>query len=379
MAESRQTNRRDFLVGKSVRAEIARRMDRVAEQTPAISRPPAVVDSSFNRQQAYLEQYAANAMACEFEFSFNLHQYPNASEAAAAGFDLLHRLEQQLSVYRPDSEICQLNRTADQQPCQLELELFRLLQQSLELSRSTRGAFDMTAGPLSQVWGFDQRKGTLPDPAAINEALTRVGWESVRLDESNHSLRFLKPGITLNLGGIGKGYALDRVSREFLGRGIGDFLLHGGQSSLVAIGTSEAGVQKRDEPSAAAGWKIGITHPAMPQVRLGEVVLCDQAMGTSGTAKQGFYHRGKRYGHVIDPRTGWPSSEFLSATVIAPSAAESDALATAFFVMPLEDIERYCADHPGIGAILVSAVNRSTAHTLVTVINVDRFELTERQ
>ncbi len=381
MTERQQTNRRDFLIGKSIRSEIAERLDRGAQEPPSIDQPPVVTNSADRRQQAYLEQYAANAMACEFEFSFNLHQYSNAGEAAAVGFELLHQLEQQLTVYREDSEISRLNRMAHQQPVELEPQLYRLLQRGVELSRSTHGAFDMTAGPLSQAWGFDQRQGRLPDPAAINEALKQVGWESIQLDEDRQTVTFTKPGLSLNLGAIGKGYALDRVRSQFLRLGIGDFLLHGGQSSLIAMGTSESGASgTADSPQSGEptpGWKIGISHPAMPGARLGEVVLCDQAMGTSGTAKQGFYHRGKRYGHVIDPRTGWPSSEFLSTTVIAPTAAESDALATAFFVMKVDDIERYCNQHPGVGAILVSPVNTRSAHTRVTVINVERFELVE--
>ena len=381
MSDRDDSNRRDFLLGKSVRDNIAARIERKhAIDLEAKPTPPAVTRSSLERQQAYVEQFAAKAMACEFEWTFNLHQYPEAGESAAAGFTLLEKLEQQLSIYRQDSEVSELNREASRHPVNVESGLFRLLERGQQISRDTNGAFDMTSGPLSKVWGFERRQGKLPDEQEIKDVLSTVGWQKVNLNRDTQQVSFSSPSLSLNLGGIGKGYALDRVAGEFLSRGMADFILHGGQSSLLARGSSEVTIRSTDslsdEPGKPpAGWKVGLSHPAMPGVRLGEITLRDQALGTSGTAKQGFYHRGKRYGHIIDPRTGWPAVNYLSTTVVANSAADADALATAFFVMPIEEIEAFCSSHAGVGAILVSAVNKSSAHTKVSVINVDRFQL----
>jgi thiamine biosynthesis lipoprotein len=132
---------------------------------------------------------------------------------------------------------------------------------------------------------------------------------------------------------------------------IRDFVLHGGQSSVIA-----AGNQKDITSETANGWPVGLSHPVLPDRRLAEFYLRDSALGTSGTARQGFFHQGKRYGHIIHPKTGWPTDHFLSTTVISHSAELSDALATAFFVMPIEEVEAWCRKHTDVSVVLVSDV-----------------------
>lgn len=374
--ESRSTNRREFLLGRSVAKEVERIVgNQIDDVAKGLSN-----DSRDQRQASYLEQYVKNAMACEFEISFNLHQYKQSSVAAMAAFDLIDRLEQQMTVYRDDSEISLLNQNGVHTPIKLERSLFELLKLGQDLAVQTQGAFDLTAGHLSRVWGFERRKGALPEPADLAEALKRVGYGWIELNDSDSSVKLKREGVTINLGGIGKGYALDRVGQEFEKRGIGNFLLHGGQSSLLAHGTSDPvdsdfDSQSRfgdEEDSSAkhAGWVVGVTHPNLPNARLAELVLRDAAIGTSGTAKQGFFHRGKRYGHIIDPRTGWPAGHFLSTTVVAPSAAVADALATAFFVMQEEEIASFCFQHQEVGVVLISEVSKTTSEVKVTTFNI---------
>ena len=120
---------------------------------------------------------------------------------------------------------------------------------------------------------------------------------------------------------------------------------------MLARGASTVVDKTDDTPNY--GWTIGVSHPTLPDIRLARIHLGDRALGTSGTARQGFFHDGKRYGHIIDPRTGWPTAHTLSSIVIAKSAAQADALATAFFVMSVEDVERYCQQHSETGAVLV--------------------------
>ena len=145
------------------------------------------------------------------------------------------------------------------------------------------------------------------------------------------------------MGGIGKGYALDRIGQLLLDDGLDNWLFHGGNSSLLA----------RGDHNAMGGWPVGLRNPLFPKQRLATVLLRDCALSTSGTGVQHFRVEGERYGHILDPRTGWPAEELLSVTVLAPTAAEADALSTAFFVMGVESSQQYCDNREGVGAILI--------------------------
>jgi thiamine biosynthesis lipoprotein len=215
----------------------------------------------------------------------------------------------------------------------------------LDIHRATGGAFDITSGPLSKAWGFFRRAGTMPSDEQIAEAVARVGGGFVELDPQHLTVRFLKPGLEVNVNSIGKGYALDRAADALTEAGIDDFLFHGGQSSVLARGDHAAGQD--------AGWPVGLRHPMRPEQRIAEFYLRDEALGTSGSGTQFFRHQGRRYGHLLDPRTGHPAEGVYSSTVLAPTAAEADALATAFYVMGPEAALEYCRSRPELGMLLV--------------------------
>ena len=156
----------------------------------------------------------------------------------------------------------------------------------------------------TKLWGFDKRQGALADPDSLASALEQIGSQHVQLMD-NRRIQLLREGISIDVGGIGKGYSIDRATELIESHGIGDFLIHGGQSSVTARGHRAVAEQPN-------GWTIGISHPTVPNVRLAELYLRNQSLGTSGSARQGFFHQGKRYGHVIDPRTGWPCLLYTS-------------------------------------------------------------------
>jgi thiamine biosynthesis lipoprotein len=187
----------------------------------------------------------------------------------------------------------------------------------------------------------------------LQQALARVGYRSLELDNQRHTIRFLKRGVEIDLNALGKGYALDRCAEVLREAGVEDYLVHGGQSSVLAGGARFA------DESPPQGWSIALRHPLKPTQRLAEIWLRDRALGTSGSGVQFFHHQGRRYGHVLDPRTGWPAEGVLSATVLAPNAALADALATACFVMGPEGTREYCLRHPDVAAILVCPGQRS--------------------
>ncbi len=286
------------------------------------------------------------AMACDFEVRFPADRYAQGTEVALEALDLVESLEEQLSYFRPTSEISRINLLAAEEPVEVDPGLFDLLQTAMRLYAETQGAYDITAAPLWEAWGFARRAGEIPSDAQLAEARSRVGGQWVELDATRCTIRFLKPGVRLNLGSIGKGYALDVCAAHLAGRGMADFLLHGGQSSVLARGLQNPG-------QAQQSWEIGIRHPQQPGRRLGVVRLRDRALGTSGGQFQSFRHRGRRYGHILDPRSGWPAQDVLSTTVVAPTAALADALSTAFYVMGPERSLQYCREHSDVGAVLL--------------------------
>lgn len=291
--------------------------------------------------EAYWLHVSRMAMACRFEVTL-----PQTAQAgvrvASAALDEVARLEQQLTVFRPDSEISYINQNAARQAVKVEPALFTLLRLCQELSRLTTGAFDITANPLSSCWGFLRRQGRLPTTDQIEQARSNVGSEKLLLDAAAQTIRFAQPGVEINLGSIGKGYALDRVAAQMRGT-VRTALLSAGSSSMRALGNGER----------SQGWTVGIRHPRQPGQRLAVLRLRETALATSGSEEQFFEYDGQRYGHILDPRTGWPAEGVAGVTVVTPSAALADALATAFYVGGRALAEAYCAAHPGTLAVLM--------------------------
>jgi len=302
------------------------------------------------------------AMACYFEVCLPAAYGEKAASAALEALDVVDECEQALSYFLPDSQISRINRLAHQQPVEVDEGLFQLLQSAVKFSEETDGAFDVTAAPLWEVWGFARRAGHIPDESQIEQARSLVGRELMELDAQHQTVRFLRPAMRINLGSLGKGYALDLCAGRLHALGINHFLLHAGQSSVLAQGSPHG-----DESSAGLGsWSVGLADPLPRNRRLGIIHLQNQALGTSSSRFQFFYYRGRRYGHIIDPRTGRPAEGVLSATALAPSAATADALATAFFVMGPTAALDYCRKHPGIGMVLVCDGEKPSQRKVIT-------------
>lgn len=283
------------------------------------------------------------AMVSDFEVILNPGP-ASRLEAASAALELVEQLENQMSVYRFHSELSLLNRRACDGPVEVERRLFDLLCRAVQYSNDTEGAFDPTSGPLVSVWRQCKKDGRLPKEEEIAAARARLGCQHVVFDQQALTVRIARPGVTLNLNAMGKGYALDRAA-ELLKDGVSECLMHGGFSSILARG-GHAGCD---------GWPVGIRHPLFPDRQLATVLLKDRGMSTSGSAVQFFRHQGKRYGHIIDPRTGWPVDTMLSVTVLAPDAAQAEALSTGFFVLGVEKAQQYCHNHKEVAALLIPA------------------------
>lgn len=281
------------------------------------------------------------AMACRFEVTLPGDDARHIG-AARSALDEADRIEAALSVFRESSEVSRINAQAAAAPAPASDELFALLTRCQALHSATDGTFDVTSTPLSRCWGFLQRDGRVPPHADIDAALGSVGMDRVRLDGSSRTVRFAEPRMELNLGAIGKGYALDRLGHGLRRDGVSRALVSAGGSSMLAVG------------GMGRGWTIDVTSPQRER-RIARVRLRDGALGTSGAGEQFFVSGragGMRYGHVIDPRTGWPARGVLSASVVTSEAETADALSTAFLIGGVGLAARYCRDHPGVLALI---------------------------
>jgi len=243
--------------------------------------------------------------------------------AAAAAFAEAHRLDRLLSNYLAGSEWSAMNREAASGPVRVTPELFALLSDCLEYSRMSDGAFDITVGPLIKVWGFYNGEGGLPQPKDFKAALRRVGYRHVQLDRGPRTIRFARSGMDLDPGGIGKGYAVDRMVAVLKQAGVRTALVSASGSSIYGLGAPP------DEPQ---GWPITIRTPRDPSAVAAHVVLKDMSLSTSGSYEKFFWAEGRTYSHIVDPRTGYPARGTSAVSVLAPRTIDSEAWTKPFFI-----------------------------------------------
>lgn len=314
-----------------------------------------------------------DAMACRFELVFNAGEVPEATELSLEALDLVDAIESRITVYRDSSELARINAGAAAGWQPVAPDLFELLLHARDLHDRTGGAFDIAAGSLVRGWGFLRRQGRMPSDEQLARARETAGMRWVELDPAGRRVRFTRDGVELNLGAIGKGWALDRVVELLQARGVASVLVHGGSSSVKAVG-----IQGPDVPGRS-GWRVGLRHPSRPDRRLATITLHDRALGTSGSGTQFFIDRGRKLGHILDPRTGVPAEGVLSATVVASSAADADALATALYVLGPPGLQRLSTvrtdaaetrSGDAIGAVLVLP-GRTAGSVRVLTANLD--------
>jgi thiamine biosynthesis lipoprotein len=266
--------------------------------------------------------------------------------AVAQALEEARRLDQMLSNYQPDSEWSQVNRLAASRAVHVSEELFRLLSACAKYSRESEGAFDITVGPLMKVWGFYKGSGHLPHRAEVRGALGHVGYQNILLDSTAQTVRFAREGVEMDPGGIGKGYAVDRMADLLRQSGVRRALVSAAGSSIYAIGT----------PPGLPGWSANIKNPKDTSRSVATVWLKDESMSTSGNYEKFFHAEGRLYSHIMDPRTGYPSMGMLSTSVVAPRTIDSEAWAKPYYILGRQwaanhrkkDVRVFfCEDKPG--------------------------------
>jgi thiamine biosynthesis lipoprotein len=280
---------------------------------------------------------ARHAMATRFEFVLHGENPVSLRAAGEEALEEIDQLESRLSLYRPSSEVAHLNARAAFEPVHVTPALFSLLEQAKEFSEASHGAFDITIAPLVRCWGFMDGKGRKPKPEELAEARAVVGAELVQLNAKDLSVRFARPGVMLDLGAIGKGYAIERAAELLREAGVTSALLHGGTSTVYGLGRNPEG-----KP-----WQVSVGHPKVGQqqgksateLHLAVVPLEDESLSVSAVWGRSFEEEGQSFGHVIDPRTGQPVIGTCLAALALPSATETDALSTALLTLGTEGRE----------------------------------------
>jgi len=262
-------------------------------------------------------------------------------EVADQAFREIDRLDDQMSNYKPESELSVINRQAYRHKVVVEPELFKLLEDSLRYSEETGGAFDITVGPLMKSWGFFRGRGRMPSSAELTQVLKRIGYQHVKLDASARTIQFDEPGIEIDLGGIAKGYAVDQVVKILRSDGIQQALVSSGTSSVYALGS----------PPGEQGWKVSVRDPLDPKKAACVLRLQNLSLSVSGDYEKFFKLGGKIYAHIMDPHTGRPVENMLSTVVVSPLATDSDGLSTSFFVEGVKPSRDYLTHHPNLTAI----------------------------
>jgi FAD:protein FMN transferase len=318
---------------------------------------------------------ARNAMATRFELVLHGGRAASLRAAGEEALDEIDRLEAQLSLFRPSSEIAHLNLCAARERVRVTPPLFSLLEHAGRLHEESGGAFDITVAPLMRCWGFIGGSGTVAQPEEVAAAKANVGMHLLRLHPEDFTVEFTREGVMLDLGAIGKGYAIERAVELLREAGVTSALVHGGTSTIYAIG----------HPPEADRWEVALPNPADPMLdpatscappgqspKWVRVPLRDEAISVSAVWGKFFESGNRTFGHVIDPRTGEPVQRAVLAVVVLPSATETDALSTALLTLGLDGHDRICGLRPGMRALVVARegegfVSRSTGiETLVT-------------
>jgi len=298
-------------------------------------------------------RFSHEAMATTFEVIIVHEDERYARQAAIAAFDEVDRLERKLSRFMESSDVTRINGLPANQALQLGLDTFECLKIAERVYAETNGAFDITIGSLLKCWRNENGTPRNPSPEQIDIARLHTGTNLLQLNEAEHTIKLSAGGVQIDLGGIGKGYAVDRVAELLRDWSIDVALISGGYSSVLAL----------DAPPEKKGWPLTLTNPAGSKERdpilqknskMGTQILARPFLQKSALSGSGV----RKGGHIIDPRTARPVEGRLAAWSSAPDAATADALSTAFMIMGLDEIEQYCKLHPDtLAMVLVDKKN----------------------
>lgn len=275
-----------------------------------------------------------------------------------------HHVDSLMSNWTNNSEVARINREAGRHEITVDPEVARVLDFAQQVSVESGGAFDITVEPLVRLWGFLGGKPRVPQPQEISACLDRIGHDKIRFDPGDETLHFLREDVRIDLGGIAKGYGVD-IAGDVLRRAqVTDVLID-------LSGNMFAGGSAADHK----GWNVGIRDPFGHYEYIGRLRLYDESVATSGDYEQFVAADGKRYGHILDPRTGWSAHGLASVTIVSEDAMTADAWATALFVLGPAQARRIAAERDDLAVVLIEPQESGPATVWVERQLRSRFEL----
>jgi thiamine biosynthesis lipoprotein len=292
-------------------------------------------------------------MGTEFTVYLYAASESEAQAASSAVFDEVDRIEEELSNYRDSSELSRIDREAALGPTTTDPETFSFLTQSYHWSEASDGAFDITVGPLMKAWGFFRSTGRIPTPADLTKIRMVVGYRNLDLDPATRSVHFRVPGVDLDPGGIGKGFAVDASVAILRSHHITAALLSAGSSTVYALG----------HPPGQRGWRVVIPSATTNAQPISTVFLRDTSLSTANCNEKHFTADGHLYCHIMDPRTLRPVEGRLQVSVIHPSATTSDALSNVLFVdTPAQSLAFLRHQAPNARALILTTGGQRTLY-----------------
>lgn len=264
-------------------------------------------------------------MGSRFEITVVAENALDGDKHIADAIAEIERIESLISSWDPNSETSKVNEAAGKSPVGVSQELFELIERSLKISKLTDGAFDISYASMDRIWKFDGSMTTMPSKEAIQQSVARVGFQNIILNEQHTSVFLRLPGMKIGFGAIGKGYAADKAKELLIKKGVPSGIIN-------AAGDMNTWGKQPD----GTAWKVALTNPMDKNKGFGMLPVTNKAVVTSGNYEKQVVFNGVKYSHIIDPRSGYPSTGILSVTVFAPNAELADALATSVFVMGRE-------------------------------------------
>lgn len=274
-------------------------------------------------QQAY--KRTLKLMGSRFDITVVAQDSASANEYIDLAISEISRIEKLISSWDKNSQTSKINRYAGIQPVKVDVELFNLIERAMAISKLTDGAFDISYASMDRIWKFDGSITEMPAKAEINQSIKKVGYDNIILDRENSTVFLQVEGMKIGFGAIGKGYAADMAKKLLISNG-----------AVAGIINASGDMNTWGKQPDGSEWKVAITNPLDKTKSYGMLPITDGAVVTSGNYEKYVSIGGKRYSHIIDPRTGYPSSGIISVTVFAAKAELADALATSVFVMGQE-------------------------------------------
>ena len=281
-------------------------------------------------------------MGSRFEITVVATDSIEADKFIDLGIGEISRIEKLISSWDKDSQTSEINKNAGIKPVKVDKELFNLIERCLKISKITDGAFDISYASMDKVWQFDGSMKTMPSKEEITNSVEKVGYSNIELNKDDSTVYLKKPGMKIGFGGIGKGYAADRAKELLISKGV--------EAGII---NASGDMNTWGKQPSGENWKVAITNPFNKDKAFALLPVVNSAVVTSGDYEKFVTFNGTRYAHIIDPRSGYPSTGIISATVFAPKAELADALATSVFVMGVDIGLDRLNQLPGIECIII--------------------------